>query len=60
MKFGSILAFTLAGAMLYVPALAAQQQQVPGPTDGPLTENPQYNQQCENPAVARQQRSSAQ
>ncbi len=42
MRLGSILAFTLAGAIFCAPVLVAQQQQNPGPADGPLTENPQY------------------
>ena len=44
MKFGSTLAFMLAGAMTCAPILAAQQQQNPGQADGPLTEDPRYNQ----------------
>ncbi len=43
MKKVTPLALALAGALLCAPALAAQQQPVPGQVDGPLTENPQYN-----------------
>jgi tetratricopeptide (TPR) repeat protein len=43
MKHGTTLALSLAGAMLCALALAAQEHGTPGQTDGPLTENPQYN-----------------
>lgn len=49
MRLGSILAFTLAGAMLYAPALAAQPQEIPGQADGPLTDNPHYNNNAKAP-----------
>ncbi len=41
----------LGGAMLYAPALAAQQQQIPGPADGPLTEDPRYTNHAKAPQV---------
>ena len=43
MKSGTRLALTLAGVMVCLPLIAAQQQGAPGQVDGPLTENPQYN-----------------
>jgi tetratricopeptide (TPR) repeat protein len=46
MKDASRLAFALAAAMLCSPALMAQPQQPPGQSDGPLTENPQYNKKA--------------
>ncbi len=47
MKFGSRLARLLAAATLCAGALAAQQQQLPGQADGPLTENPQYKKKAQ-------------
>jgi tetratricopeptide (TPR) repeat protein len=44
MKLGRALAWALAGALLSMSPLAAQQQGTPGQVDGPLTENPRYNQ----------------
>lgn len=46
MKVGSTLVLILAGAMLHSPLLIAQQQGAPGQVDGPLTENPRYNQKA--------------
>jgi tetratricopeptide (TPR) repeat protein len=46
MKLAIRLAFALAGAMLCVPALTAQQQGTPGQVDGPLSQNPQYNKKA--------------
>jgi tetratricopeptide (TPR) repeat protein len=43
MKVAMRLALALAGVVLCVPALRAQQQQLPGQADGPMTENPRYN-----------------
>jgi len=41
------VALTLVGAMLCVSALTAQQQQLPGQVDGPLTENPKYTKKAQ-------------
>lgn len=56
------MAFALAGAMLHAPVLAAQEQEIPGQADGPLTENPQYNKNAkaqEAPANSAPPRSDA-
>lgn len=44
MKNGTILALALVGVFSCVSMMAAQQQGAPGQGDGPLTENPRYNQ----------------
>lgn len=41
------MALTLAGAMLCAASLTAQQQQLPGQVDGPLTENPKYTKKAQ-------------
>jgi tetratricopeptide (TPR) repeat protein len=48
MKLGSTLLSILAGAMLCAPALAAQPQGTAGQADGPMTENPRYNQKTKS------------
>jgi tetratricopeptide (TPR) repeat protein len=49
MRLASRFALVLAGAMACVPVLAAQRQQTPGQADGPLTEDPRYNQSTKAP-----------
>ncbi len=49
MRLASRLAFVLAGAMVCAPLLAAQRQEAPGQADGPLTEDPRYNQSTKAP-----------
>jgi tetratricopeptide (TPR) repeat protein len=51
MKLASTRALLVAGAMACTCVLAAQQQETPGQTDGPMTENPRYNQSTKAPQI---------
>lgn len=44
-----LAALTLAGAIACMPMLIAQEQEIPGQVDGPLTENPRYNKSQSSP-----------